>query len=260
MNSQQIMEIADMLYYAEKTRTPMDLITSQYPDINAEDSYKIQLSYVDKRIKNDEATIIGKKIGLTSEAMRIMANVDEPDYGHLFDDMYYEMDVMIDTASMIQPKIEPEIAFILKKELKGPGVKVSDVIEATAGVMPSFEIIDSRLNGKIKFEDTVADNGSSAKLVLGTQMVNIKQIDLRTTGLVFEKNGKIIDTAAGASVMGNPAVAVAWLANKLYSYGISLKPGEIILSGSLTKAYDIKPGDIYTATFGGLGIVKAVFK
>lgn len=260
MNSQQIMEIADMLYYAEKTRTPMDLITSQYPDINAEDSYKIQLSYVDKRIKNDEATIIGKKIGLTSEAMRIMANVDEPDYGHLFDDMYYEMDVMIDTASMIQPKIEPEIAFILKKELKGPGVKVSDVIEATAGVMPSFEIIDSRLNGKIKFEDTVADNGSSAKLVLGTQMVNIKQIDLRTTGLVFEKNGKIIDTAASASVMGNPAVAVAWLANKLYSYGISLKPGEIILSGSLTKAYDIKPGDIYTATFGGLGIVKAVFK
>lgn len=260
MNSQQIMEIADMLYYAEKTRTPMDLITSQYPDINAEDSYKIQLSYVDKRIKNDEATIIGKKIGLTSEAMRIMVNVDEPDYGHLFDDMYYEMDVMIDTTSMIQPKIEPEIAFILKKELKGPGVKVSDVIEATAGVMPSFEIIDSRLNGKIKFEDTVADNGSSAKLVLGTQMVNIKQIDLRTTGLVFEKNGKIIDTAAGASVMGNPAVAVAWLANKLYSYGISLKPGEIILSGSLTKAYDIKPGDIYTATFGGLGIVKAVFK
>lgn len=260
MNSQQIMEIADMLYYAEKTRTPMDLITSQYPDINAEDSYKIQLSYVDKRIKNDEVTIIGKKIGLTSEAMRIMANVDEPDYGHLFDDMYYEMDVMIDTNSMIQPKIEPEIAFILKKELKGPGVKVSDVIEATAGVMPSFEIIDSRLNGKIKFEDTVADNGSSAKLVLGTQMVNIKQIDLRTTGLVFEKNGKIIDTAAGASVMGNPAVAVAWLANKLYYYGISLKPGEIVLSGSLTKAYDIKPGDIYTATFGGLGTVKAVFK
>jgi 2-keto-4-pentenoate hydratase len=260
MTNEQIMEIADMLYHAEKTYTPIQLLTSQYPNITAEDSYRIQLSYTEKRLKNDGATIIGKKIGLTSEAMRIMANVDEPDYGHLFDDMYYEMDVVIDTSNMIQPKIEPEIAFILKKELKGPGIKVSDVIEATAGVMPSFEIIDSRLNGRIKFEDTVADNGSSAKLILGNQMIDIKQVDLRTAGLVFEKNGKIIDTAAGAAVMGNPAVAVAWLANKLYAYGISLKPGEIILSGSLTKAYDIQPGDIYTATFGSIGIVKALFK
>jgi 2-keto-4-pentenoate hydratase len=254
------MEIAEKLYRAEKTYTPIHLITSQYPDITAEDAYRIQLSYVDKRLKNDGVTIIGKKIGLTSEAMRIMVNVDEPDYGHLFNDMYYEIDVEIDTSNMIQPKIEPEIAFILKKELKGPGIKVTDVIEATAGVMPSFEIIDSRLDGKIKFEDTVADNGSSAKLILGNQMADIKYVDLRTTGLVFEKNGKIIDTAAGAAVMGNPAVAVAWLANKLYFYGISLKPGEIILSGSFTKAYDIQPGDIYSATFGRIGMVKALFK
>jgi 2-keto-4-pentenoate hydratase len=193
--------------------------------------------------------------------MRAMVNVDEPDYGHLFDDMYYEMEVPIDVSQMFAPKIESEIAFVLNKELKGPGVKVTDVIEATAGVIPSFEIIDSRFKDpKIKFEDTVSDNGSSARLVLGTNITDIKSVDLRTAGLVLEKNGKIIDTAAGAAVMGNPAVAVAWLANKLYKYGITLKPGEIILSGSLTKAYEAKPGDVFTATFSGLGAVKAIFK
>lgn len=261
MNNEQIKKAADMLYQAEKSRVPIELITFQYPDATAEDAYNIQLKYVEKRLADDNVKIIGKKIGLTSEAMRIMVGVDEPDYGHLFDDMYYEMDVVIDMSEMLAPKIESEIAFVLNKELKGPGVKVTDVIEATAGIMPSFEIIDSRFKDpKIKFEDTVSDNGSSARLVLGTNMTDIKSIDLRTTGLVLEKNGKIIDTAAGAAVMGNPAVAVAWLANKLYKYGISLKPGEVILSGSLTKAYEIKPGDVFTATFAGLGAVKAVFK
>ncbi len=261
MNNEQIKKAADMLYQAEKSRVPIELITFQYPDATAEDAYNIQLKYVEKRLADDNVKIIGKKIGLTSEAMRIMVGVDEPDYGHLFDDMYYEMDVVIDMSEMLAPKIESEIAFVLNKELKGPGVKVTDVIEATAGIMPSFEIIDSRFKDpKIKFEDTVSDNGSSARLVLGTNMTDIKSIDLRTTGLVLEKNGKIIDTAAGAAVMGNPAVAVAWLANKLYKYEISLKPGEVILSGSLTKAYEIKPGDVFTATFAGLGAVKAVFK
>jgi len=261
MNNEQINQAAEMLYKAEKTRVPIDLITVQFPDVNAEDAYNIQLKYTEKRLSDDKVKIIGKKIGLTSEAMRAMVNVDEPDYGHLFDDMYYEMEVPIEVSSMLAPKIESEIAFVLKKELKGPGIKVTDVIEATAGVIPSFEIIDSRFNDpKIKFEDTVADNGSSAKLILGTNITDLKSVDLRTTGLVLEKNGKIIDTAAGAAVMGNPAVAVAWLANKLYKYGITLKPGEIILSGSLTRAYEIKPGDTFTATFGGLGTVKAVFK
>lgn len=261
MNNEQIKKAADMLYKAEKSRVPVELISVQYPGAAAEDAYNIQLKYVEKRLSDDNVKIIGKKIGLTSEAMRIMVGVDEPDYGHLFDDMYYEMDVVIDVSEMLAPKIESEIAFVLNKELKGPGVKVTDVIEATAGVMPSFEIIDSRFKDpKIKFEDTVSDNGSSARLVLGTNITDIKSVDLRTTGLVLEKNGKIIDTAAGAAVMGNPAVAVAWLANKLHKYGISLKPGEVILSGSLTKAYEIKPGDVFTATFAGLGTVKAVFK
>ncbi|MEL7569591.1 MAG: 2-keto-4-pentenoate hydratase [Eubacteriaceae bacterium] len=261
MNNEQIKKAADMLYQAEKTRIPVDLISAQYPEATAEDAYNIQLKYVERRIADDKVKIIGKKIGLTSEAMRIMIGVDEPDYGHLFEDMYYEMEVPIDISQMLAPRIESEIAFVLCKELKGPGVKVTDVIEATAGVISSFEIIDSRFNDpKIKFVDTVSDNGSSARVILGTNITDIKSVDLRTTGLVLEKNGKIIDTAAGAAVLGNPAVAVAWLANKLYKYGISLKPGEIILSGSLTKAYEIKPGDVFTATFAGLGAVKAVFK
>lgn len=146
MNNEQIKQAAQMLYQAEKSRIPVELISVAYPEATAEDAYNIQLKYVEKRLQQDNVKIIGKKIGLTSEAMRTMVGVNEPDYGHLFDDMYYEMDVVIDMSEMLAPKIESEIAFVLNKELKGPGVKVTDVIEATAGVMPSFEIIDSCSN------------------------------------------------------------------------------------------------------------------
>jgi len=175
--------------------------------------------------------------------------------------MVGEEELPISLSTMLQPKVEAEIAFVLKEELKGPGVTLTKVLQATEGVIPSFEIIDSRIKDwKIKIQDTIADNASSAMIVLGSQMVPVNDVDLKHMGLVLEKNGNIIDTAAGAAVLGHPALAVAWLANKLAQYDISLKPGEIILSGSLTKAYEITGEDIFMATFNGLGKVKVVFE
>lgn len=259
MNQEQIKQAAQMLYDAEKNCKPIDLLTKQFPDINPEGAYAVQLEYAKMRREKDGAIDIGKKIGLTSKAMQKFAGVDEPDYGHLFSDMYVEMDVPIEVSTMLSPKVETEIAFIMKKELEGPGVKATDVLDATAGVIASFEIIDSRYNEQIKFEDTVADNGSSARLVVGTQIVDPKSVDMRHMGIVIEKNGEIIDSAAGGAVMGNPAVAVAWLANKIAKYGVKLMPGDIVLSGSVAAAYPVAPGDVFRATFDGLGIVQAKF-
>jgi 2-keto-4-pentenoate hydratase len=259
MNQEQIKQAAQMLYDAEKNCKPIDLLSKQFPGIDPEGAYAVQLEYVRLRREKDGAIDIGKKIGLTSKAMQKFAGVDEPDYGHLFSDMYVEMDVPIEVGKMLAPKIETEIAFIMKKELQGPGVKATDVLEATAGIIASFEIIDSRYNEQIKFEDTVADNGSSARLVVGTQIVDVKSVDMRHMGIVIEKNGEIIDSAAGGAVMGNPAVAVAWLANKVAAYGVKLMPGDIVLSGSVAAAYPAAPGDVFRATFDGLGAVQAKF-
>ncbi|MDK2823530.1 MAG: 2-keto-4-pentenoate hydratase [Clostridia bacterium] len=260
MNSEQIKEAADLLLQAGQELKPIDALTNKYPDITIEDAYKIQLENVSKKV-NSGKTIVGKKIGLTSRAMQSMLGVPEPDYGHLLDDMVGEEELPIELSTLLQPKVEAEIAFVLKDELKGPGVTLAKVLQATEGVIPSFEIIDSRIKDwKIKIQDTIADNASSAMVILGSQLVPIKEVDLKHMGMVLEKNGQIIDTAAGAEALGHPALAVAWLANKLAQYDISLKPGEIILSGSLTKAYEVTGNDTFLATFAGLGTVKAVFQ
>jgi 2-keto-4-pentenoate hydratase len=260
MNKNQIKEAATMLYDAEKKLQPIDPLTEKYPDITIEDACQIQLLNVKRRAEEGEK-IIGKKIGLTSRAMQEMLGVHEPDYGHLFDTMVGVAEVPIKLSKFLQPKIESEIAFVLKDELKGPGVTITKVLQATEGVIPAFEIIDSRIkNWKIKIQDTIADNASCGGIVLGTKLIPVNEIDLKYVGLVLEKDGHIIDTAAGAAVLGHPALAVAWLANKLAQYDISLKPGEIILSGSLTKAHEVAGNNVFVATFCGLGQVKVVFE
>ncbi|WP_366924357.1 fumarylacetoacetate hydrolase family protein [Metallumcola ferriviriculae] len=259
MNKTQIKEAAEILYRAGQELDPVAALTEKYPQITLDDAYQIQITNIDKKV-SEGAKVVGKKIGLTSRAMQEMLGVPEPDYGHLLDNMVLEEELPVKLSNLLQPKVEAEIAFILKEELKGPGVTLSKVLQATEGVMPAFEIIDSRVKDwKIKIQDTVADNASSAAVILGSRMIPVQEIDLKHAGLVLEKNGRILDTAAGAAVLGHPAMAVAWLANKLAQYDISLKPGEIILSGSLTKAYEVTGSDIFTATFGGLGLVKAVF-
>lgn len=253
-------ELARMLLEAEEKREPIDPLTKTYPQISIEDAYRIQLKNVDAKIARGEK-IVGKKIGLTSKGMQKLFGVNEPDYGHLTDRMIVLEGECIDLRELIQPKIEAEIAFVLKDDLKGPGITPADVLRATEGVMPALEIIDSRIRDwKIKIQDTIADNASSARFVLGGRIVDVRNIDLRLVGLVFEVNGEIISTAAGAAVMGNPVSSVAWLANKLASYGTYLKSGEVILSGSLIAAVDIKPGYIVRATFDKLGSVTIRFK
>ncbi len=253
-------EIANQLLEAERSLKPIAPLTETYPEISVQQAYQIQLAQIQQKVKQG-ARVIGKKIGLTSKAMQEMVGVSEPDYGHLLDTMSYVDGEIIDIGQFIEPKVEVEIAFILAKDLKGPGVSITNVIDATDYIVPAFEVIDSRIKDwKIKFEDTVADNGSSAKVVLGGIPTKIDQVDLRHIGMVIDVNGAQIATGAGAAVLGNPLKAVAWLANKLGEFDISLKAGEVILSGAITAAVPIKSGDIFNAHFAHIGSVSVGFK
>ncbi|WHY02428.1 2-keto-4-pentenoate hydratase [Neobacillus sp. DY30] len=255
-----IQKAATALMEAEDEKKPISPFTSSTETISVEDAYNIQLYQVRQKVEKG-AVIVGKKIGLTSKAMQEMLNVTEPDYGHLLNNMMYGDGETISLDKFIQPRIEFEIAFVLKKDLKGPGVTMNDVIEATDYVVPALEIIDSRIKDwQIKFEDTVADNGSSAGAVIGNATAKLDKLDLAAVNMTVTRNGEFLDTAAGSAVMGHPARAVAWLANALGSYGISLYAGEVILSGALSKAIPIEDGDTFTAEFDHIGAVTATFK
>ncbi|WP_026679051.1 2-keto-4-pentenoate hydratase [Fictibacillus gelatini] len=255
-----IEELAEELLKAELSKQPIDPLTTRYRELTADDAYRIQLEAVKRRLK-DGRKVIGKKVGLTSKAMQKMLNVDEPDYGHLFDDMKVKSGETVQMNSMIMPKVEAEIGFILGADLFKPNVTFIDVMMATEFLVPTLEIIDSRISDwNIKLEDTVADNGSSAKVVIGEQRREMAALDLRSTSMVLLKNGDVAATGAGAAALGHPAHAVAWLANKLYEYDIPLKAGELILPGALSGAIEVAAGDTITAQFGSLGSVSVSFE
>ena len=259
MNEKIIAELAQELYNADLGRNPIQAITERYPDISYEEAYKVQLIGMKLRLA-DGHVIVGKKIGLTSKAMQNALGVFEPDYGYITDKMMAFEGEPISMASLILPKIEPEIAFILKSDLSGPGVTVADVLQATAGVMPAIEIIDSRVKDwKIKIQDTIADGASIGRIIVSGKLSPVDEIDLRFTGLVLEKSGEVVATAAGAAVLGHPANAVAWLANKLSQYGMKLEAGDIVMSGSLTAACQVASGDNIRATFDRIGSISARF-
>jgi len=252
--------MAKKLMDAEKNKQSIEPLTVSFPKISVDEAYYIQQEQISERVANG-AVVVGKKIGLTSKAMQDMFQVNEPDYGHLLDDMIRVDGEAIALDEFIQPKLEFEIAFVLKKDLKGPGVTILDVIEATDYIAPAFEVIDSRIKDwQIRFEDTVADNGSSARAIIGGMPTPIEDVDLAKIGMAVYKNGEFLDSAAGAAVMGNPTRAVAWLANALGKYDISLYAGEIVLSGALTAAVPIKAGDTFTADFAHIGSVSASFR
>jgi 2-keto-4-pentenoate hydratase len=254
-----VQQLAAELLEAERTRVPIAPLTERYPDLTEADAYAVQLEIIARKVAAG-ARVVGKKIGLTSLAMQRMLNVDQPDYGHLLDTMTILEGGECPIDSLIQTRVEPEIAFVLKTDLVGPGVTREQVLAATAYVTPALEIIDSRVRDwKIKLGDTVADNASSARVVLGTSIAPVETVDLRLVGCVLEKNGAVVSTAAGAAALGDPAVAVAWLANKLATFDIALKAGEIILPGALTRAEAVARGDIVRATFDRLGSVSVKF-
>ncbi|WP_425059268.1 2-hydroxypent-2,4-dienoate hydratase [Sporomusa carbonis] len=254
-----IKQLAAELYEAEKTGEAIATITDKYQLTNDE-AYEIQIEGMKLRLA-DGHRIVGKKIGLTSKAMQNALGVFEPDYGYIADYMMsYEGEPIL-LSELVAPKVEPEIAFVLKEDLQGPGVTVADVLRATAGIMPAIEIIDSRVKDwKIKIQDTIADGASIGRVVLSGKLTPVDDIDMRFMGLVLEKNGEIVATAAGAAVLGHPANAVAWLANKLAKYNISLKKGEVIMSGSFTAACPVTDGDNVTCYFDHIGSVSARFK
>ena len=259
LTQEQIRQEARQLYQAEKDKRGLRPFTEKYPKIVAEESYRIQLALIEMK-KADGAKVVGKKIGLTSKAMQKMLNVDQPDYGHIMDNMVLQDGAVFPLGELIQPKIEPEIAFILDRELKGPAVTPTAVLAATRFVVPALEIIDSRIEGwKIKLCDTIADNASSARVVLGNSPRRVDEFDLKLVGMVLEKNGDIVQTGAGGAVLGHPAVAVAWLANAVGQFGVSLGAGEIVMPGALCAATDVSPGDLLQASFAGLGTVSVRF-
>ncbi|NMG01891.1 2-oxopent-4-enoate hydratase [Azoarcus taiwanensis] len=253
MDRNTIEALGDELYQALVSREVIAPLTERHPGITIEDAYHVQQRMIARRLEAGER-VVGKKIGVTSRAVMNMLGVYQPDFGYLLDGMIYNEGEAIPANTLIQPKAEGEIAFMLKKDLKGPGVTAADVLAATEGVMTCFEIVDSRIRDwKIKIQDTVADNASCGVFVLGEALVDPRRVDLNTCGMVLEKNGEIVATGSGAAALGAPANAVAWLANMLGSLDIPLKAGEVILSGSLAAMVPVTAGDNLRVTIGGIG-------
>lgn len=248
-----VQTLGDKLYDALTRAQVVEPLTLSHPELTIEDAYAIQQRLNARRLAAGER-IIGKKIGVTSQAVMNLLGVNQPDFGMLTDAMVYNEGEAIPSDRLIQPKAEGEIAFLLKSDLRGPGVTAADVLAATEGVMACFEIVDSRIRDwKIKIQDTVADNASCGVFVLGDRLVDPRDVDLHTCGMVLEKNGDIAVTGAGAATMGSPLTAVAWLANTLGRMGVTLQAGEVILSGALGAMVPVQRGDSLRVTIGGIG-------
>lgn len=254
LESNKITAYGDALFEAMRNRTTIAPLSEQSPEITIEDAYAVSRRMLERRLADGEV-MIGKKIGVTSKVVMDMLNVRQPDFGFLTDKMVYGNCAEVPASkTLIQPKAEGEIAFVLKQDLQGPGITNADVIAATDFVMPCFEIVDSRIRDwQIKIEDTVADNASCGAIVLGDKTVSPLDVDLSTCGIVVTLNGEIISTGAGAAAMGSPVNAVTWLANTLGAFGIELKAGELILSGSLVPLQAVSPGDAMQMEIGGIG-------
>ena len=253
MNETDIERLGDELYLALRERRVLEPLTTRHPDITIDDAYRVQQRMIARRLQDGER-IVGKKIGVTSQAVMDMLGVRQPDFGMLTDAMVYNEGQAVESGTLIQPKAEGEIAFLLKRDLMGPGLSAADVLAATEGVMACFEIVDSRIRDwKIKIQDTIADNASCGVLVLGDRLVDPRRLDLCTCGMVLEKNGDVVVTGAGAATMGSPLTAMAWLANTLGRLGIALEAGEIVLSGALGAMVPVQAGDSLRVGIGGLG-------
>lgn len=253
-----IKEIANFLKEAEKSCIAIEPISKLSPDLEIKEAYQIQIININKEVSGGKK-ITGKKIGLTSLAMQNMLGVNQPDFGHLLDNMQIE-NKAVNRKAMLQPKAEGEIAFVLKDDIQGPNATVEDVINATDYVAAAIEVVDSRVaDWKINIIDTVADNASSGMYVVSDKKIDPKKIELKNIKMEFYKNGVRINEGKGSDVLGNPAYCVAWLANTLWEFGVVLKKGEVVLSGALTAALAAEAGDKFKAVFSELGEVEVEF-
>lgn len=247
------------LYAALRERRTVPPLIARDPSLTVEDAYAISLDFLSRRRKDGER-VVGKKIGVTSKAVQDMLGVHQPDFGFLTDWMHIDGEIDVDAKALIAPRAEAEIAFILKGGLNGPGVTAEDVIAATESIAPCFEIVDSRITDwKIGIVDTVADNASCGVFILGDARVDPREVDLPALHVTVTKNGAPLSEGYGSAVQGSPAEAVAWLANTLGSFGVTLDAGDIILSGSLVPLADAVKGDVFEMTLHGVGSCTAKF-
>lgn len=258
LNQEQIEKAAERLLDARESAAQAERLSETWPQITIEDAYAVSRAVAARRIKAG-FPLIGHKVGLTSKAMQAASKIDQPDFGHVHSDNLFEDGDTLDFASFCLPRVEPELTFVLKAPLKGPGLGVIDVLEATNYVVPSIEVIDARVQEPRRIFDTIADNGAAAALVLGGRPVKPDAVDLRWVGGLLYRNAEIEETGVAAGVLGHPAAAVAWLANKLSEYGDQLEAGHVVLSGSFTRPVWAKKGDTIRADFGPLGSVGISF-
>lgn len=252
-------DVAENLLEAYRTRRPIEPPSEKFPALDLEDAYAIQQLQVQHWLAGGRV-IQGHKVGLTSTAMQQQLGVHRPDYGVLRDDMFHPEDAEIDVDAYVAPRVEPEVAFVLARELVGPGVTVAAAAAAVDFLLPAIEIIDSRIaDWRITIIDTIADNASSGGVVLGSTPVSPKSVDLRLVGCNLFGNGNLVATGAGGAVLGSPLLSLAWLANTVGEHGVVLEAGHVVLPGSVTRAQPVRPGDTWTAQFHGIGSVTARF-
>lgn len=260
LKDDEIAERGIELFAALRGQQVVEPLTARHAGITVDDAYRISTAFLDARLRQGER-VIGKKIGVTSKPVQKMLEVYQPDFGYLTDAMFVPAGEPARISALcIQPRAEAEIAFVLREDLKGPGVTTAQALAAVAFALPCFEIVDSRIRDwKIRIEDTVADNASCGLVVLGTQAVDPRSIDLGAVGCVVEKNGELLSTGAGAAALGSPINAIVWLANTLGRYGVPLRAGEIVLSGSLVPLEPVKAGDIMRASIDRIGSLAVRF-
>jgi 2-oxopent-4-enoate/cis-2-oxohex-4-enoate hydratase len=259
VSEERTARLAGELYAALRERRVVAPLIERHPDLTIDDAYAISLGFLARR-RADGERVVGKKIGVTSKAVQDMLGVHQPDFGFLTNWMQTGEVIDIDAKALIAPRAEAEIAFVLKDSLAGPGVTAADVIAATDYIAPCFEIVDSRIRDwKIGIVDTVADNASCGVFVLGEAKADPRDHDLPALHVTVTKNGAALSEGYGHAVQGDPAQAVAWLANTLGAYGVTLDAGDVILSGSLVPLEPAAKGDVFAMTLHGVGTCTARF-
>ncbi|MBZ9750277.1 2-oxo-hepta-3-ene-1,7-dioic acid hydratase [Deinococcus sp. HMF7604] len=261
----QLTTLAAQLEEAEASGAPLSPFSERFPGMTIADAYAVQRAWVAQKVVGGRR-VTGHKIGLTSRAMQMASQITEPDYGALLDDMFFEPNGDIPLSRFVAPKVEVELAFLLKADLQGPQVTVFDVLRATEYVTPAAEIIDARIErisratGKPRrVTDTISDNAANAGVIVGGRAVKPDDLDLRWAAALCIRNGVIEETGVAAGVLGHPAAGIAWLASRLAPHGEGLKAGELVLAGSFTRPVDIARGDVFTFDYGPLGTFSCRF-